>query len=156
MIPRLLPCICLLASVASADLLIRDVTLVDVATGAIHPKYSILIHASQIAAVGAQVPARPGAQVIEGAGKYAIPGLWDMHVHLRSREQLTLYPAYGITGVRDMGSDFNRVQEWRAEMESGKLLGPRVATCGPAVDGFPSADSHFPVKVVRSAPAPAS
>jgi imidazolonepropionase-like amidohydrolase len=150
MIPRLVPCICLLASAASADLLIRDVTVVDVATGAIHPKYSILIHANQIAAVGAQVPARPGAQIMEGAGKYAIPGLWDMHVHLRSREQLALYPAYGITGVRDMGSDFNRVQEWRAEMESGKLLGPRVATCGPAVDGFPSADSRFPVKVVRS------
>jgi hypothetical protein len=150
MIPKLVPCICLLASAASGDLLIRDVTVIDVAAGTIRPKYSILIHANQIAAVGAQVPAPRASQIIEGAGKYAIPGLWDMHVHLHSREQLALYPAYGIIGVRDMGSDFNRVQEWRAEIENGKLVGPRVATCGPAVDGFPSADSRFPVKVVRS------
>jgi len=77
--------------------------------------------------------------------------LWDMHVHLWYKEdQFPMYLAWGITGVRDMGSDLARVKRWRSEIKSGALLGPHIETCGPAVDGFPSDDPKLPVIMVRS------
>jgi len=148
-----LPAVWALASICScaySDILIRDVTIIDVAGGSAQPKRSILIHGDKIAAVGAQIGASKSVQTVDGSGKFVIPGLWDMYVHLRDREQLAQYPAYGITSVRDMGSDFNRVKEWRAEIKTGKLLGPSVKTCGPAIDGFPSEFAWLPVKLIRS------
>jgi hypothetical protein len=135
---------------AYSDILIRDVTIVDVAGNSAHSKRSILIHGDKIAAIGVQLPASKFVQVVDGTGKYVIPGLWDMSVHLRDREQLEQFPAYGITNVRDMGSDFGQVKAWRAEIKSGKLLGPGVKTCGPAIDGFPSEFAWLPVKLIRS------
>ncbi|HYL78035.1 MAG TPA: amidohydrolase family protein [Bryobacteraceae bacterium] len=141
--------LCLLPP-AHSDILIRDITVIDVATNSAHPKRSILIHGDKIAAIGARLPASKSIQIVDGTGKYIIPGLWDMSVHLRDRDQLAQYPAYGITSVRDMGSDFTRVKEWRAEIKSGKLLGPAVKTCGPAIDGFPSQFPWLPVRLIRS------
>src|SRR5689334_21287326 len=102
-------CLYLFSSLAFSDLLIRDVTIIDVVTGAELPKRSILTHDDRITAIGIEVHATKQAQIISGAGKFVIPGLWDMDVHLIGRDQLQLYPAYGVTGVRDMGSDFDRV-----------------------------------------------
>jgi len=133
-----------------SDILIRDVTIVDVSGNAPHAKRSILIHGDKIAAIAAELPASKAIQVVDGTGKYLIPGLWDMSVHLKDREQLEQFPAYGITNVRDMGSDFHQVKAWRAEIKSGRLLGPGVKTCGPAIDGFPSEFAWLPVKLIRS------
>ena len=140
----------LISSCAYSDILLRDVTIIDVANGSAQPKRSILIHGDKIAAIGTQLAASKSVQTVDGSGKFVIPGLWDMYVHLRDRDQLSQYTAYGITGVRDMGSDFNRVKEWRAEIKAGKLVGPSVKTCGPAIDGFPSEFSWLPVKLIRS------
>src|SRR5450759_3250905 len=64
----------------ASDLLIHNVTVIDVTTGSELSRRSILIHDNKIAAVGSDVRAPAGAEIISGAGKYAIPGLWDMHV----------------------------------------------------------------------------
>src|SRR5438552_15873343 len=117
MIARILFCAGVCALTAYPDLLIRNVTIVDVATGSTIPKRSILIRGNRIVDVGTQSTVRNQVQVIDGTGKFAIPGLWDMHVHLTDRQQLSLYPAYGVTGVRDMGSDLGRAREWRAEID---------------------------------------
>lgn len=146
----LVTCVCLCPSAARPDILIRNVTIIDVATGTAVPKRSILIHADQIASVNAAIPAPKQARIIDGSGKFVIPGLWDMHVHLTDRGQLPLYPAYGVTGVRDMGSDLARVREWRGRMLKDNLILPHIETCGPPVDGFPSGDPKLPVSVVRS------
>jgi imidazolonepropionase-like amidohydrolase len=73
-----------------------------------------------------------------------------MHVHLAFGDwfpkaqdiSLPLFVANGITGVRDMGSELDMVQGWRNEIEAGRLLGPRIFTSGPMLDGpkprFPS------------------
>lgn len=135
---------------AYSDILIRNITIIDVANNRAHPRQSILIHGDKIAAIGSQLPASKSIQIVHGTGKYVIPGLWDMCVHLKDRAQLARYPAYGITSVRDMGSDFSQVKEWRAEIKSGKLLGPNVKTCGPALDGFPSEFPWLPVRLIRS------
>jgi len=137
-------------SAAYSDLLIRDVTIVDVSSGTVHPRHSILIHGERIATAGRDIPAPKGVRVVEGAGKFVIPGLWDMHVHLADRDQLALYLMRGVTGVRDMGSDLDRAKDWRRAIDKGELLGPHIETCGPPFDGFPSDDAKLPVTMVRS------
>jgi hypothetical protein len=150
MLRRLLIALLPLSIGAAADILIRDTTVIDVSTGRALPGRSISIHLDKITAVGVELPTPKGAQVISGVGKFVIPGLWDMHVNLMGRDQLALYPAYGITGVRDMGSDFDRIVDWREEIHSGKLIGPHIESCGAPVDGFPSDDPRLPVRVVRA------
>jgi imidazolonepropionase-like amidohydrolase len=150
MLCKFLICVYLSASVAKPDLLIRNATIIDVAAGIATPPRSILIHHGKIAAIGAGIHAPQTARIIDGSGKFVIPGLWDMHVHLTERDQLPAYPLYGVTGVRDMGSDFDRVNLWRGEIQQGKLIGPHIETCGPALNGIPSADGELGVRVVRT------
>lgn len=63
---------------------IRHITVVEVATGALRPDMSVVIRAGRIAGIGtdAQTPIPPAEEVFDGRGKYVIPGLWDMHVRL--------------------------------------------------------------------------
>jgi Amidohydrolase family len=147
---RFLICLSLCSFAASCDVLVRDATVIDVVKGTRIHKCSVLIHGDKIAAVGPSLAAPKQTLVIDGTGKYVIPGMWDMHVQLRGREQLPLYPAYGVTGVRDMGSELAHVKAWRAEIEKAVLPGPHIETCGPLIDGFPSDDPRLPVMMVRS------
>jgi Amidohydrolase family len=146
----LLICVHSRSFAANPDLLIRNATIVDVSAGTSAPARSILIHNAQIAAIGSGIHAPQSARIIDASGKFVIPGLWDMHVHLTARDQLPAYPIYGVSGVRDMGSDYDRVNLWRAEMQKGSLIGPHIETCGPALNGIPSSDAKLPVRVVRT------
>ena len=80
-----------------------------------------------------QVPA--GATVVDGRGKYLIPGLWDMHVHVGAHaEGVKVLPrlvAHGITGVRDMASPPDDILRLRRESADGTLLGPEIVAAGP-------------------------
>jgi len=128
------------------------VTVID-ATGAPPlPDMTVVIEDKRIVALGKSSNVKPpsDAEIIEARGKYLIPGLWDMHVHtvfgdwLPRNEQVTLplFVANGITGVRDMGGDLPVLKQWRAQIEAGQLLGPRMVIAGPMLDGpvprFPS------------------
>jgi hypothetical protein len=67
-----------------------------------------------------------------------------MHVHLCESEPVfNLYTAHGITGIRDMGSTYERTRKWAKEALAG--TGPRVFTCGTAVGGAVSEAAKFPV-----------
>jgi len=145
-----LVCACLPAT-AATPVAIPDVTVIDVASAAARPHMTVVIEADRIRSVGAAVPVPPGARVVPGKGKFLIPGLWDMHVHLWYPEnQLPVFVAFGVTGVQDMGSDFSRVSAWRAAIESGKAVGPRIVTSGPPVAGQPSTDEKLPTLVART------
>jgi imidazolonepropionase-like amidohydrolase len=77
-----------------------------------------------------------GATVIDGKGLYLMPGLADMHVHLGNESDMKLFLANGVTTIRNMrGSPIHIF--WRDKIESGELLGPRVITAGPILDGSP-------------------
>ena len=104
----------------------------------------VVVEGERIVAVGKRVRAPQGARVIDGAGKYVIPGLWDMHVHMRGGAEaipdneafLKLYLANGVTGVREMGGDLvETVLRWRGEIASRERVGPRIITSGPKLDG---------------------
>ena len=109
---------------------ITDVTVIDGTGGAASPHMTVVLGGGKIITVDslsrAIVPAR--AQVIDGRGKFLIPGLWDMHVHLAKTgvSSLGLFIANGVTSVRDMGGDFAVVQRWRSEIAAGTRVGPRI------------------------------
>ena len=149
MLARLYLGIGLVCCAAYPDLLIRDVTVIDVSRGAPLPKRSILIRGDRIAEMGTALVAPGDIRTVDGTGKYVIPGLWDMHVHLTGKDQLLAYATYGVTGIRDMGSDFFLVKQWRDAIHRGETLGPHIETSGPAFDGFPAEDARVPVQVVR-------
>jgi imidazolonepropionase-like amidohydrolase len=80
---------------------------------------------SAIQATGGNVPA--AKVVINGSGKFVVPGLFDNRVHLAdmTRDAAGLFVAYGVTSV-DAGADSPRITEWRREIANGKFMGPRI------------------------------
>lgn len=155
----LLVCSLFLSAAASAqkpspnDLtVINNITVVDVQNGTLLADQTVVIDRNRIASVGPSKSAKypRNAPSVNGHGYFLIPGLWDMHVHLVFGDwfpgakdiTLPMLIANGVTGVRDMGSELETVQEWRNEIEAGRLLGPRIFTAGPMLDGpkprFPS------------------
>jgi len=134
-------------------LALTHVTVIDM-TGA-PPKrdLTVVITGNRITAIAPsnQIRIPPGAEVINAAGKFLIPGLWDMHVHFTEIERsFPLFIANGVTSVRNMGGELEDLLRWRAQVASGKLLGPRVLTCGPILDG-PQPAAHGPTIVVATA-----
>ncbi len=119
-------------------LAIRNVTLIDGTGAPPAPNTTVLLAGDRIEAVGREAPP-PGVEVIDGAGRWLIPGLIDMHVHigLCGDESLPLWLATGVTSVRDTGGDVTRLVPLRAEVEAGDRIGPRIFTYGPMIDGDP-------------------
>ena len=122
---------------------IDNVNVVDVATGTILAGQRVVITGSRISALGGApgVAVPPNAVRIDGSGKYLIPGMWDMHVHVTgsptTAHMLGLFLANGITGVRDMGSSIDGLLSLRPQIDSGRVLLPRVIGSGVLVDGKP-------------------
>lgn len=140
-----------------ADLAIRDVTVVDVTNGVLHHAQTILVNGNHIVAVGPTDAVRvpDDAEVVEGAGGYLIPGLWDAHVHSAANAawHFPLYIAFGITSVRNMHTNADHplafVVSIKRRVASGELLGPRFLANGALVDGDPPV--HGGSVVVRNA-----
>jgi len=91
-----------------------------------------------------QVP--DDALVVEGQGKYLMPGLVDMHVHIQDENDLLLLIANGVTSVRNMWGNTNKMLKLgfpdqlalRDQIEQGALFGPTIYTVGPVMEGSPS------------------
>src|SRR4051794_14419423 len=114
------------------------VTVIDATGAPARPDMTVVVTGDRIRAVGksGEVVVPEGAQVVDGEGKYLIPGLWDMHVHTADPSFLPLYLANGVTGVRDMHAmDPDAIFGLRKQVQDGKQPGPRVVAAGPLVDG---------------------
>jgi imidazolonepropionase-like amidohydrolase len=119
---------------------ITYVSVIDVATGETHGDNTVLVSGNRITYAGpaasARVPA--GARIIDGRGKFLIPGLWDMHVHgfvwVFSQFAGPLMIANGVTGARDMGWYIDTTLRWKADIAAGREIGPRLVA-GARVDG---------------------
>lgn len=97
---------------------------------------SILIRDGKIAAIARRIPAPADARVIDGRGTaYVMPGLADMHVHVRDREMLSMLLASGVTTALDMGEASNAiVGRTRSAIARGDIPGPTLFAA-LAVDG---------------------
>jgi len=152
------------ATNASAPLAITNVTVVDTANGSTLDDMTIVVAGHRIVQVSkstaVRVPER--SLIVNGRGKFVTPGLWDMHVHVfgngvddgtdSSEAFFPLLVANGVVGVRDVGTDANDIAQanrWNQEIESGRLVAPRMIVTSQIVDGEPPTWSNS--LVVRTA-----
>jgi hypothetical protein len=128
------------------------VTVIDATGAPPKPDRTVVIAGGRISVLDTSAKLTPpqDAQVIDATGKFLIPGLWDMHIHLDdpeiwpslvSREEkeviFSLLIANGVTGVRDMAGSLEQLQQWKQRIALGQMLGPRIVAAGPFVDGRP-------------------
>ncbi len=154
----LLLCGCTGASIpplGEADVIIRHITVVDVITGTLLTDQLIAITRDTFSYVGpdpGSLDTVVGARYLDGSGRYAIPGLWDMHVHVcwNDTNAQLLLPALlarGITGVRDMGGDLRILNDFKQRVLADPTAGPELWGCGPIIDGDPPVFPDFTLPV---------
>lgn len=143
----------------SPPLAIIGVTVIDVAHAQRLRSRTVLIEDGSIAAVakdGAIGIPRDAAH-IDGRGKFLVPGLVDMHVHLFNNAShrppndwaFPLFVANGVTGVREMAArqeQIAQVRRWNEDVSSGALVAPRVLAAGVPVDGASEDDVRAKVR----------
>ena len=125
---------------ADRPIAITGVTVIDGASPTARVNQTVLVRGNRIIAVGPAAATRPprDARVIDGSGRFLVPGYWDMHVHTVTpggREVLALYVANGVLGVRDLAGEWPQLTAWRREIADGRLVGPRLIISGPYIEG---------------------
>lgn len=102
---------------------------------------TVVVQNGVIATIGpaesARIPA--GSIRISGQGKYLMPGLADMHVHLEhfdNAEYLKLFLVNGVTMVRSMDGR-PEILQWKRDAAAGTLASPDIHTAGQVLDGKP-------------------
>src|SRR5262245_23046649 len=106
-------CLPVFAAILIADVAVAAqapslaLTGVNVVDGRILPDTTVTVSGQTITSVTRNGMPPRGARVVDGQGRFLIPGLWDMHAHIQGNEKawLPLFIANGVTGIRDMGSD---------------------------------------------------
>jgi len=134
----------------SETLTLTNVNVVDTRHGEIHRNVTVVIRHGRIEGIAkvGLIGQTHHIQVINAAGKYLIPGLWDMHVHsaggpAKPWDDKVIFPLYianGVTGIRDMGGDIKLVAQRRENIQKGELLGPHIFYAGPFLDGGKAQD----------------
>lgn len=128
------------------DVAFNHVTVVDVVEGSLVRDQMVRVSAGRIVevrpAAGARIP--KAVRVVDATGKFLIPGLWDMHTHLLGgvppgcpEVTFPLAVAHGVMGIREVGSYLDILYAWREEVESGRMVGPRIVGTGNLIDGVP-------------------
>jgi len=146
---------------AKVEVWLRDIHVVDTDRGTIQRHRAIGIGEGVIRAIIAadRVPAATSAQIIEAGGAYAIPGLWDSHVHLLQENEATAESdaaralSFGITHVRDMGSSLDARTTFLARFGQPGTDAPMMIGAGPTFWAFalPYGDKQQQVIVIDPA-----
>jgi imidazolonepropionase-like amidohydrolase len=120
----------------------RNVTVLDMRSEKPRPGMTVLIRGDRIAGIGKELKIPERAKVIDGNGKFLIPGLWDNYTFTldavaKKLPYFELLVAHGVTGVRDAGTSMNPAEaaRLRNEISAGRLVAPRVFLAGPVLIG---------------------
>tara|TARA_B110000305_G_scaffold238287_1_gene303373 strand:+ start:3821 stop:5236 length:1416 start_codon:yes stop_codon:yes gene_type:complete len=124
------------------DIVITNVTIIDAKQGPVK-NVTVVVRGDKIISVSSDATSESTtttANIIDGTGKYLIPGLWDMHVHLTYDDRFTdLMPqsflSWGVTSVRDTGGMMQDMLPVIARMRAIDAVSPRVYFAGPLLDG---------------------
>lgn len=125
-----------------------DVLPMDVAEGApaVLRDHTLVVRDGRIERLGpaSEVAVPEGARVVDGSGKYLLPGLVDAHTHTFSAEDFELHVAHGVTTAWEMAGN-PQLLAWRAEIAAGERLGPRLFVTGPQlkVEAIPFTDMEI-------------
>jgi imidazolonepropionase-like amidohydrolase len=127
-----------------ADYIVENVQVISMESPDILYDRAVIIHNNKIQKIIKQSKAAnvDAVQRIDGKGQYLMPGLADMHVHVRwnPEQMFQLFLANGVTTAANMllkDGDFDHIA-LRDKLNSGELIGPRYLISGPHLEGnFP-------------------
>ena len=123
-----------------AGIVIENITLIDAKNGT-RTNQTVSIENGVIQSIGSAKLDMEGSQIIDGEGKYLIPGLWDAHVHLTFIPEIDhethfkLYLKNGVTSIRDTGAILSKLQPSLNFIEENPNTTPRLFYAGPLIDG---------------------
>jgi len=98
---------------------------------------TVIIEDHRIAGIGpsGDIDIPSDAHVVDGEGRFLIPGLSDMHMHtFGSENDLLVYLANGVTTIRILGGDPPTVLEWRDQIRAGTRVGPSIWVWWPQIE----------------------
>ena len=114
------------------------VRVVTMTSGSVLDDQTIVVRDGVVASMGpsasAQIPT--GAIVIRGNGRYVMPALIDMHVHLAAGD-LDAYLAAGIGTVRNMWGH-SAIASMQRDVMAGARAGPTIVSASPGIDSPPA------------------
>ena len=125
------------------SLAITNVTIIDGINSTPKKKMTVLIKNGRIKTIKrtGKVKIPPKTKTINGTGKFLIPGLWDMHVHVLYKgfpeKAFPMLIANGVTSVRDLNGtiELSEVNKIKKQISTGEILGPRMFVAGKLIDG---------------------
>jgi imidazolonepropionase-like amidohydrolase len=128
------------ATPSDGAIAIRDVTVIPMDRDGALPHQTVIVRGDRIVAVGpvASTAVPKGATTIDGAGKWLIPGLVDMHVHTYDPQALAMFVSMGVTTVRVMWGAPAVLGAREAIRNGEPRLAPSIYTSGDIVDGDPT------------------
>ena len=125
------------------EIVFRSVNVIPMDSEAVLPNQTVVVKDGKVETVGdaGKVKYSKNAMVIDGSGKYLMPGLAEMHAHVPPiddlkpmQDVLLLFATQGVTTIRGMLGHPKHL-ELRGKIKSGEILGPRFITSGPSLNG---------------------
>lgn len=133
-----------IAAAAADTTLFRNVDVVPMTNDVVIEQRDVLVEDDIITRIaeGGEVEPPDGARVVEGSDRYLMPGIGEMHAHIpgadageqRVKDVLFLFLANGVTTIRGMLGEPYHLR-LRQEVADGEVLGPRIYTSGPSLNG---------------------
>ena len=119
--------------ISGGSYLITNINLIPMTADTVLKNKMVLIQDGKIISIQDSIN-NPGVSEWDGQGKFMMPGLIDMHVHLQDKKELGLYLSNGITTIRNLHG-----MPWhlkvRDQIKQGKILGPNLFTTSPQLGG---------------------
>jgi imidazolonepropionase-like amidohydrolase len=127
---------------ADSAIVFKNVSVVPMDSERVLRNQTVVVKNGHIVAIDAatKVAIPVDARVIDGTGKYLLPGLADMHVHTDPSD-FSLFLANGITTIREMNGSADHLK-WRAQLASGELLGPHLFVASTLIAGEKQRHRH--------------
>ena len=118
-------------------LVIRNARIVTMTNPGVLSGQTVVVRGDRIAALGpaAAVQLPDGATIVDAGGRYLLPGLIDMHVHILT-EHLEGYLQHGITSVRNLWG-YRELPALINSIHNGARRGPSIYSLSPGFDGSP-------------------
>jgi imidazolonepropionase-like amidohydrolase len=139
--------------VSDRAVVITHVTVINPTSAYSQSDSTVVVIGERIVRVGSSKNLKvAGAVILDGSGKFLIPALWDMHVHIENPDRdFPMFVANGILGVRNMAGIAKDVFRWREDTASGRVLGPQIVACGSLIDGPNPAHPEHAISVHNAA-----
>lgn len=141
-------------------ILIKSISVIDIESGTLIKDQDIKIIDNKITEVGISgfINNTDATLIINGKGKYVIPGLWDMHTHSNVHSEWLHHPLYianGVTNIRDMSGTLDKEDaywvgsktrlQWNKDLQNKKRVTPRyVLQSSYQIDGESSVPAGAP------------